>query len=675
MKKSTKSLVGGSVAVILVAALAVFLTAYHGSLSSFKAQVFGIPYPSMARIPVAPVRINGQTVKGVIVSNHVDIMDATTHKLTDVTNYVVRLPSGKEVFFGGITDSRMEPGATIEVKLGTNGMLASSSDIVSVMPSAIVRSSQPAQRSGPITRHVSVVMYKYQDDTTAPFAKDDVRKLVFEKNPSFHNISIGDFFSASSYGQIQLAGKTSANGSTDVWGFYTIPENRTGGSSGCKARNDMMYGNEPYTAIQDAVNDGMVIGDWDIIIVGTWPGNCGNGGQAKSGTKNSYVLVTNLMDWWDLLHEIGHSIGNDVDNPGLVINHANSLQCFNSKMGSTTFENADYCNSVEYGNPYDIMGSAGTEGNVHLFASGSRAGSGFMPSSDYFNITSSGTYHLKSVGASSATYPRIALITPMMHTVFADDPTVPPLAAPIRTILVESRNFNAYEQSAGMTPPDGSVFIRYDNVLVPTNTSGRLFLPVGSTYTDAKSGVTIKNLGPSSLGDADIQVTLQPLPVCVKRKPTVVITPHVQMFDTTHLFAPYTVTETMKNNNSDCQGDGFRVYVTNQFGSWDKHVDYTPIASGESFTTSFHVNSLPAQDKIYKVDIQFDLFTNSYDVAGVRSDKSEYAEGVSYIVKGIHSYQDLVNAGVYGRITPQKSVTPAPGNGALLKVMPMGIAR
>jgi chitodextrinase len=182
--------------------------------------------------------------------------------------------------------------------------------------------------------------------------------------------SIAAYYGEQSYGQMTMTG--------DVTPWLQISND----NSGCA------YGTWASSANSAATAAGYNLSSYTNYVY-AFPntGSCGWAGLAYLPGTQSWT--NGAMQLRVIGHELGHNFGD---------HHANSMNC--TESGSRVWLSAPAnCTSNEYGDPFDIMGSASTRhaNNYHL------AQMGFFSSADKQDVTTGGTYQLGVADVSSST--------------------------------------------------------------------------------------------------------------------------------------------------------------------------------------------------------------------------------------------------------------------------------
>ncbi len=222
------------------------------------------------------------------------------------------------------------------------------------------------------------------------------------------------------------------------------------------------------------------------------------GGLASVGGVNAWINGPNSFVLNTVSHELGH-------NYGLL--HANLWRVTDQNPVS------DAGNSIEYGDPFDMMSSGTVTGVTrdqrHHFNMWSKNRLGWLPDSAAQTVTQSGTYRIHRFDSKDVPRDR-----PLALRVFRDG---------VRWYWIGLRqNF-----STGALRGDGAYVVwgynqRLQSQVLDLNTPGvnanDAVLAIGSTFTDARYGVTIR---PLARGGAepeqwlDVEVTVPSTPANV----------------------------------------------------------------------------------------------------------------------------------------------------------------
>ena len=440
--------------------------------------------------------------EGILSISHFD--DITSHRNIPIINLITKgktIPLAvDEQTYSLYLDMN---GATVRV----NGNMSDNNLIPLQIPTVIKAAAVPAVSAGSRSagpRKLSIVLYKYATAGNPPFSIEDVRKNFFEPNADT-GLTMSQFLEQSTYGQFSLTGKTSVDGTTDMYGWYTIP----GSMNGCSdLAQHQASGNQ---AIQMAIQDGLILEEDDFIAVGTFPGSCPSGGMADLILTNGqdfsqYVTVNdpivrvvrmnNMMIYGTTIHEFGHLSKNVPSTVGTIgtIGHSNSLSCKSPTnipaIWGTYF--SSICVPHEYGSPFSVLGgyASGALRN-RLFDGDNKLRAGYLDTSNIIIANNSGTYDLVKVNYSDATILRIPFNTGASYignTLIA--PQTP------NYFDIEARDFLSYEQASDTFPHTNVLLVRKDTQLLldAGSINTRLVAPSENTNL-ADLGVSITNLG------------------------------------------------------------------------------------------------------------------------------------------------------------------------------------
>ncbi len=362
-----------------------------------------------------------------------------------------------------------------------------------------------------------VLLVKFTDSGPAVFDLATAEQLVFASTTAA-------FFEEQSAGRVSFDG--------EVRGWYTLP--RPGLVNGSCVRPTLGHdGLAPGELDNILLEDGIDFSRYDrVVILVQHP--CFLGGWSSIGKNNiligentyrfSLSAVGNLADYTDqysempfswtnfdhiLSHELGHGLG-------LV--HASGWNCGNQ----TLYGN---CEVIEYGNPFDTMGTGAFATHFNAF---SKTYLNWLTGNEVLNITQSGRYVLKTLEGSSGSraakisFPNSSGVTP------------PPFYLEYRRGV----GFDSKLDDSGFEPNQHGLFI--NRVIQPflsipnprlldltPNTSNswsfdsrQVTLNVGATpFVDEGLGLTIGPVISSGEGGIIFDVTLNP-GTCTSALPT-----------------------------------------------------------------------------------------------------------------------------------------------------------
>jgi hypothetical protein len=288
------------------------------------------------------------------------------------------------------------------------------------------------------SKRIAVVLVHLPGSTTEPWTKAQIQAAFFGATNS-----VASWFSEVSNGTTTVTG--------DVYGYYDVNI----------AAGDCNLPDMQNAAETAAAKDGYVHNNYQHVVVVSDDAGCGFSGIAWIGANGVWLSGTDYPGVAE--HELGHNLG---------LYHAGSLDCGTVSLGAS-------CTRSDYGDPFDVMGSAGS--NHHYNGPHLRA-LGYMPANEALAV-SSGSQTITLTSSEQPVNGAIELITAT-----APNGT---------TYAIEKRSsFGLYDQGLG------GVWIRQlgraasdDTTLLDMTPKTSSFmdgnLAPGTTFVDPASGVTI----------------------------------------------------------------------------------------------------------------------------------------------------------------------------------------
>lgn len=317
-----------------------------------------------------------------------------------------------------------------------------------------------------------VLLVNFQDNpTNKPWTADNAHGVVFG--------TVSDFMRENSFQRTWLAGVSDVLAG-DVYGWYTLGLD----STVCDT-----------TQIAAKADSAATAGGADLSLytrrIYIFPSNstCGWSGAGTVGGTPSQTWINGKMELKIIGHELGHNFG---------LQHAHALECGTSTLGSA-------CQKFEYGDHFDIMGNY-TAGHYNAFHKAQLGWLGYGESPPITTVETTGTY-------SVAPYEIGTGGTKALKILKAVDPTT----------NAKSWYYVEYRQASGFDSFLMANISMLNGVVIHTgsdpdlNSSFHLDmtpasqatgyddwedspLPVGQSFTDPDSGVTITTAGADSAG-------------------------------------------------------------------------------------------------------------------------------------------------------------------------------
>lgn len=203
----------------------------------------------------------------------------------------------------------------------------------------------------------------------------------------FNGYPFRDFFYEQSYGNMDIV--------ADVHGWVTMPVNGTG--SGCNAFRSDYTGNSVSLSnsylIDYLHSENISFIDYDHMLLildcpdGNWGGAAGN--TDLDGEFLPSAFVRGVSSDGPSLHFVAHEMGHYLY--GDYYPHANAIDCGSRQYQLNYYQDSLLdCDSVEYGNFYDAMGS--WQAFSHHFRASFKRVLGWFTQDEILDVNETGTY-------------------------------------------------------------------------------------------------------------------------------------------------------------------------------------------------------------------------------------------------------------------------------------------
>jgi chitodextrinase len=403
------------------------------------------------------------TVQGTLQLLHAD--DFNGHH-AHTYSYFLRSASGTlQLTFDGEGPDESMAGAKVRVSGVQSGRTVhvggSSGGGVSAVSEATVAAAQ--------AKNVLVIQFNFSNDRRTPWTVDAARGVVLNNANS-----ITAYYNEESFGQLTMTG--------NVTPWLEISNDNTG----------CAYGTWASAANSAATAAGISLSGYtNYVYAFPQTGSCGWAGLAYLPGTQSWT--NGAMSLRVIGHELGHNFG---------VHHANSMSCTSGGV-RVWLAAPSGCTSSEYGDPFDIMGSASTRHENNFFL----GQLGFLASADKQDVTTSGQYQL-GVAEQSGSTPKLLRVARAGTSTY---------------FYLEFRQpFGAYFDTFGSTDavvrgvtirlgPDYPTRAQSQLLDTTPGTSGfsDASLLTGQSVSDPVANVSFSTLSVSSTG-ATVQITFGP---------------------------------------------------------------------------------------------------------------------------------------------------------------------
>ncbi|MCH8821852.1 hypothetical protein IID23_05035, partial [Patescibacteria group bacterium] len=410
-------------------------------------------------------------------------------------------------------------------------------------------------------KKVAVLLFNFQNDTSEPLNQDFARGVTFTNSNS-----ATAYYKEISFDNLSLVGNIRQDG--DVFGWYTIPFNNTN----CSFSNVINWANAARSA---AAADGFAISNYNYEIY-AFPRTsaCHWGGLAVISGSGSWINGSGNFNLRIVAHELGHNFG---------AHHANTLKCTDANGNRVPI--STNCISIEYGDPFDIMG--GSTKHMNNFHKGRL---GWYEPANTQTVTSNGTYTIVPIekklgGVQALRIPRdvnqngniskyyyLEYRQPFGFDNFSTSNSV------VNGVSIRlAPNYNVFQRPA----------------LIDTNTSTGSFkdaaLAVGQTFFDPIKNITISTISKDS-NRATVEISFGSQP-CVRVNPSISVTPLSQWGDPGQTLS-YQVRVT-NNDSLACSSSTFLTTATLPAGFSQSPTSFSASLSPQNnLTRTINITSL-----------------------------------------------------------------------------------
>ncbi len=409
-----------------------------------------------------------------------------------------------------------------------------------------------------------VLMVNFQENPSEqPLTSTEADSLVFGE--------VNDFYQQNSYGQSWLSGQ--------VAGWFTLP----------LSNQVCDFASVQQEADESAIASGIALNEYDRIIYLMTNTACISEGLGTMEESPSRAYINGIFTARLIAHELGHNFG---------LHHSHALDC-----GEQTL--SENCLSIEYGDTYDVMGKP----DIGYFNTIQKEQLGWLNgqySSSIINAAQDGIYTISNY--ETQTYEQPSTIK------------IPRGVDPVTGL--DSWFYIEYRQAQGFDSFLSDRSYRYfrgdvtDGVIVRVATEGDAnsshllhlktdsqyrevygrndwydpAMPVGGSYTDPVSGVTLSLISAAN-GIAEVNVSFSS-PVCTTNSPSLFAETLTPSSVNAGEQVQYLLTIT-NNNSVSCNNAAYNISAV-LADAWQANNEQISLSSGESGQVVVSVTS-PAE--------------------------------------------------------------------------------
>jgi len=421
-------------------------------------------------------------------------------------------------------------------------LAASGSDVAVTTKAAALQNTLGPQKT-------LTILVNYTTNPVQPFTVASAQSMMFT--------TVSNYWYENSYQQTTLTG--------DVAGWFTI----TPSSTTC----DYTYVESKAKSAAQAA--GYNLSGYSRFLYVMPSSGCGWAGLSYvGGTPSRSWVISGYFRLSTIAHELGHGLG---------LYHSHSLDCGSASIA------ASGCTKSEYGDVFDVMGTAATHYNAYQKERLGWLNGGVSPPIITLAGTGSANYSISPVEKARDASPRALKIPRVASCGTASD-----------YLYVESRQAIGFDSAlasnaslmsgvlfhdATPSTPDSSYLL---DMTPATAAWADAALGAGVSFTDPGSGVVVT---PVSVGSSGSTVNVSyPPAACTHAAPTITLTPTGTEY--TSAGATTTFTATVKNNDPcGCPSAPFNVSAVVPAGWTASNPQTASLAPGASGTAPLGITA------------------------------------------------------------------------------------
>jgi hypothetical protein len=406
-----------------------------------------------------------------------------------------------------------------------------------------------------------MILVNFSDKITEPYTTATAYNMIFT--------TVNDFDRENSQNQTWFTG--------DVAGWFTIAASST-------VCDTNAIRSQAQAAAQGA---GVSLSNYRRFVY-AFPSNaCSWWGLGQVGGTPTHAWINGSLALRVAAHELGHNLG---------VYHSNALECGDTTLGAS-------CSTIEYGDPADIMGNSGLVAHFNAFQKERMGWLNYGSSLPIVTVQGDGVYSIEPYTGTGTGAKALKILK-----------SVEPTTGRRTFYYVEQRVATGQDSALSSRPGLTNGVMIHTGSESTGNSSFALdmtpetsawtdaALPVGRSFTDPDSGLTITTLSVGASG-ATVNVQLGGL-ACVTAAPAVVISPAQGPLVVAGTAVSFTVSVNNRNN-AGCAASSVNLAAQAPGAGWTATLSPASLslASGSTGTATLTVSSPSVAPGTYAVAV------------------------------------------------------------------------